>query len=277
MSRNYFIYGVKRTGNHAIINWLMPQVGKAVRFFNDHWYMLLDLSKRDDEHHLVEHILQLHRTKIFVDGERRRFSESYLKEYNDINNIISFESVKLSQMLELETQWLQDLNKGIKRFNPELIIGNDNTYIVILRNPWNVAASQYRWMWDRKDFNRVDIDMVVWSEFYGHYIEQTPDIHFIIYDKWFQDIDYRKKISSDLGLEFNDLNINKVANAGGGSSFDKMSFDEDAQKMDVLTRYIQMKEDKNMKVFMETDMASELKNKWNHLCDLEDITNLKIK
>jgi hypothetical protein len=278
MSKNYLIYGVKRTGNHAIINWLMPQIGEVVRFFNDQKYMLKDLTEIDDEHHLVEHILQLHRTRVFVDGELKRRGESFNEEYDNVNNIISFEGIKMSQYFELENQWLRDMNRGIKTINPDLVIGNDNTYIIMLRNPWNIAASQIRWSLDRPNYDRVDVDMDVWDEFYGHYIEQRPNTHFIIFDKWFSDIEYRKKISSDLGLEFSDLNINKVANAGGGSSFTQEKFDGKAQEMNVLNRYKEMMGHERMqKRFLNTDMAIETKNKWNHLCDLENIVELKIK
>jgi len=279
MSKNYLIYGVKRTGNHAIINWLIPQVGEAVRFFNDQKYMLMDLTNRDDEHHLVEHILQLFTAKVFHNNKMGRSTEAFSDEYINVDNIISFESTKLNRMLELECQWLEDLNRGIKLRNSKLVIGNDNTYIILLRNPWNIVASQIRWRIDRKDkYERTDIDMEVWSEFYEHYItSKHPNPHFIIYDKWFMDIEYRKKVSSELSLEFSDVNKNKVARAGGGSSFDKMEYDDRAEEMNVLNRYEEMMYHESMQDFVKTDMGIEVKNKWNHLCDLENIIELKIK
>ena len=283
MSKNYLIYGVKRTGSHGMINWLIPQIGDAVRFFNDRKYPLLDFTNsdfdRNDEHKLIEHVLELDTdVRVYVNNEKKRSGESYWEEYNDIDNIISFEGVEFNKVCEVETQLLQDLNRGLKVKNPDLVVGNDNTYIVFLRNPWNVAASQIRWSLDRPDnYNRVHRDMVVWSEYYEHYINQNPDIYFMIFDKWFIDIEYRKKISSDLGLEFTDINKKKVAIAGDGSSFDKMKFDGEAQKMDVLNRYNQMIDNKKMLAFMETDKGVDVKNKWNHLCDLENIIDLKIK
>ena len=279
MSKNYMIYGTKRCGHHGIIDWLKPQIGEIVRHFNDRRYALMPLEHRDDEHNLVEHLLELReKVYLFDNGIRQRSSEVYLDKYNDVDNIISFEGIELTRMNELGEQWLQDMNRGLKTINPNFSISNDMTHIVVLRNPWNIAASQIRWSLDRPDnYNRVLIDMAVWSDFYDNYINKKEDTHFIVFDKWFMNIEYRKKISSDLGLEFNDINKNNVALAGGGSSFDKMNFDGNAEDMNVLYRYQEMMEHPRMKErFLDTDMASEVKNKWNHLCDLEEI-DLKIK
>ena len=71
--------------------------------------------------------------------------------------------------------------------------------------------------------------------------EQKKYKNFIIinYNKWFVEKKYRKWIVTEkLGLDnFVDNKINQVAEAGGGSSFDKMSFQHRAQNMDVLNRW----------------------------------------
>jgi hypothetical protein len=282
MAKNYLIYGVKRTGNHAIINWLIPQIRDSVRFFNDQKYPLLDFTQpefnRDEEHCLVEHVLKLDSdTRVYVKNQRLRSGDSYLPQYNDIDNIISFEGVEFNKVCEVLPQWLEDFNRGLKIRNPNLVVSDDFTHIILLRNPWNIAASQIRWSLDRVNYNRVDRDMVVWNEYHDHYINQNSDTHFIIYDKWFGDIEYRKAISIELGTEFTDINKNKTALAGGGSSFDKMKFDGKAEEMNVLNRYEEMMHHKKMQDFVKTDMANEVKNKWNHICDLEEIKDLKIK
>ena len=156
MSKNYLIFGVKRTGNHGMIDWLIPQVGDAVRFFNDRKYALLDFSKedfdRDEEHKLVEHVLQLDTDVwVYVNNDKKRSGECYWEEYNDIDNIFSFEGIEFDRMNKIESQWLEDMNRGLKLRNPDLVVGNDNIYIIFLRNPWNIAASQIRWSLDRPD------------------------------------------------------------------------------------------------------------------------------
>ena len=47
--------------------------------------------------------------------------------------------------------------------------------------------------------------------------------------------------------------------------------------MNVLYRYEQMKDNERMKVFIKSDKGIDVKNKWNHICDLENIEELKIK
>lgn len=277
MNRTFLIFGVKRTGNHAIINWLIPQIGDVVRFFNDQHYFFVD-STKFDEHHMAEHVLQLGVGRIFINNEKKRHNEVYLEEYSNVDNIISFEGLKFGEMFPRKDQWINDFNVAVKRFSRKLEISDDITYIIILRNPWNFVASQIKWREMRPEYDRYNIDIDVWEEFYGLYLEKNqPNAHFIIYDKWFIDINYRKKISKELGIKFNDINLNKVATTGGGSTFDKMEFDGKAQEMNVLFRYKQMMDNKKMLNFIESEKGVVVKNKWNHLCDLEKTKNLKIK
>ena len=46
--------------------------------------------------------------------------------------------------------------------------------------------------------------------------------------------------------------------------------------MNVLKRHEQVN-NYSMNTFKESELGQELKNKWNHICDLEEIKELKIK
>ena len=63
MNKNYMIFGTKRCGHHAIIDWLMPQIGDVIRFYNDRKYIFYSFEEDIDEHNLVEHMLEL-RSKV---------------------------------------------------------------------------------------------------------------------------------------------------------------------------------------------------------------------
>ena len=183
-------------------------------------------------------------------------------------NLIGFENVELSKYLERKQEW----------FN---IIGGKCKTIVILRNPWNIVASHIKhsgktFRSPKTIINRIPTIYPLWCDYYKHYINNTEDLTFIIYDKWFNDIDYRKSISLKLGLNFIDIGLNFVAEEGDGSSFDGRNFNGKAQNMDVLRRYENI-DNKEMQDYMNSEIGLELKEKWNNLCDLEKINELKIK
>ena len=175
-------------------------------------------------------------------------------ELSEGNNLIRFESLYFSDYVE----------KNI-----------DAKTIAVLRNPWNVIASHNKWNRGGVLYKRKNEAIKIWNDYYNKYLNNDLDILFIIYDKWFSDKEYRKNIINKLGLEFSDEGFETVPKAGGGSSFDGVEYNGNAQQMDVLSRYKQVS-NYSMNLFKESDAGLDLKNKWNHICDLEEIKELKI-
>ena len=64
-----------------------------------------------------------------------------------------------------------------------------------------------------------------------------PNKVVVSFNRWFTDKTYRRVLSSLLGLEFSDVALNQVSPHGSGSSFDSMKYDGSAQNMEVLARY----------------------------------------
>ena len=131
--------------------------------------------------------------------------EMFFEAESDGNNLIRREAINL----------LEDNN---------LEIENAKT-ISMLRNPWNVIASHAQWKVRANGplYLRKISATKKWLQYYEEYVNTESKIYFIIYDKWFTDIEYRKKISNDLGLEFSDEKFEHVPRSGGGSSFDRKS------------------------------------------------------
>jgi len=179
------------------------------------------------------------------------------------NKYIGFENLRISEFNTDKEEWVNKFELG------------DMKTIMILRNPWNQMASHIQWRPESSPDRRNYVIELI-SDFQDDYLTGIKDIDFIIYDKWFQDINYRKQISSQLGLEFSDEGLQIVFGAGGGSSFNGIEYDGKAQEMDVLNRYKQVDNDL-MNEFKKSEIGQQLKNKWNHICDLEEINELKIK
>jgi hypothetical protein len=238
---NIIIFGNARSGNHAISYWLTPQFQDGVRCFNNYRYF-----RWKDEENLYRH------TEHVDDGVK--------------NNLFGVQNINLSVFEREREEW-------INKFKYDL---TDLKVVALLRNPWNLIASHVQWKWRQPLYQRKSGAINRWNEYYGIYLENANDYVFVIYDKWFQDIEYRKEISKKLGLEFSDENLNLVSGEGNGSSFNKREYDGRAQQMNVLNRYKQI-DNFSMNNFKESEIGQDLKNKWNHICDLEEIKELKIK
>jgi len=62
----------------------------------------------------------------------------------------------------------------------------------------------------------------------------------IMYDDFVQSLEYRKNICQQLEGRYNEIKLDSVRNSGGGSSFDGIKYNGNAQKMNVLKRYKQV-------------------------------------
>ena len=129
--------------------------------------------------------------------------------------------------------------------NPAYPSSNRRT-IVLLRDPYNQFASCiYQWgspstmMPEHHIINTIHLFAEAWKalarEFLGLTSFLPKNSVFISFNRWFSDTDYRRKLSADVGIPFNDNGINSVSVMG--SSFDHKSYDGRAQDMDVFGRW----------------------------------------
>jgi hypothetical protein len=116
-------------------------------------------------------------------------------------------------------------------------------YVLVLRSPWNQLASILAWKkrWYLKNKDRF---IHGWLNSANEYLGIThflpkPKI-FINFDEWFVNKQYRQLISEKMNIKFSDRGLNIVLPMGygkKGSSFDKMTYMNKAQNMNVLNRW----------------------------------------
>jgi len=134
----------------------------------------------------------------------------------------------------------------------------ERIYVFVLRDPFNLFASRSYHVYSKK--MTIEQTMNIKEVWKGHAKEILGDTNYyknkipIIYNKWFTDIDYRKKISGKLGGMFSDESINVMHSAGGYSSFDRKNklLKNSAQKLRTLERW---------KKFLISDNYDEFKKK----------------
>ncbi len=234
------VHGLKRSGNHAILNWLLSQHDiTKVFFINDVGLGKNPLVKRKNGIPILEYgpdqlpcIKKL--LKDPKNKELKRDILLYSQEDNDLY------------------EYMEKTHNNQIKWN----LHHSNKYdIFILRDPLNCFTSRYLFE-DKADKYQPRIScperykevVDLWKQ-YAKFcldIEKQSSIDsiliFINYNKWCINKKYRKNISAKFkDASFNDKTINQVPGYGWGSSFGKLklkTFNKDRKIL--FERYKQM-------------------------------------
>lgn len=208
----YLMHGMKRSGNHAITNWLLPQI-KCVHFNN-----LIPVGK-----------ILLGRPmpdpKPFAGWRRQE---------------------ELSRGTSLP-RLLVTLEDHDLRLMPFTGIDIPARSLLILRDARQLFSSRVRKAFrvDMPAYPRaagevMERAVTLWKQHARCFLGASDDCPArvaILFDAWFDDIAYRAAISAAMDLSFDDRGYGKVSPEGGGSSFDGTAFNGRAQFMGVANRY----------------------------------------
>lgn len=210
-SRLFLLHGMKRSGNHAIVNWLTPQL--RCRVFNN--FIPLGPLLRGNPM-----------------PDPRPFAAWRSAQERSQGTPLS------SALVTLEDHDL--------RLMPFLDVDMRLQRLLVLRNPRDLFASRIRKAFrvDMPAYPRADGAVLeraikLWSQHAHCYLGDAsayPGRVAILFDAWFRDAEYREAVSDALGVAFNDSGFGRVGPEGGGSSFDGTRFDGNARLMDVGNR-----------------------------------------
>ncbi|MDJ0845042.1 hypothetical protein [Crocosphaera sp.] len=237
------VIGMRRSGNHAIINWLLAQVPKDTIFLND----------------LQSGLRQLRQ------GKNTTFFKNLRKilEQNSFQDTLihSYEDIALSSLSNPYYNLMRLIYFGKAQQNIDILILRDpyNTiasrikatqiesdYTVAPMKRWSAFQEQYN---KYRDFYYKDYMMVenpdltpvdLWLQYAREFIGETNFLKIKVclnFNQWFSDASYRQELAEKIQINFTDSNLNKVASYGKGSSFDNNVYDGNAQKMNVLERW----------------------------------------
>lgn len=263
-------WGIQRSGNHALINWIMAQYKEPKMFLNNQPFGSDLISSPEDplstlgkEHHRSPRVF-------YAQKREENWQEIWGSPKGKLNELllISYENHDLNKITELEYQ------RGCEAIGDSVVGNSLNTInVVIIRDPFNM------WTRDMPDPPKPQ-DPELWKVYAREYLNETnilPNKVSINFNRWFSNKEYRRGISNQLGVSFSDDGLNKVSKAGGGSSYDRTKFDQNAQAMKVLNRWEQsrnflkkrrllrtLKRDSEMLRLVETIYPS-LHSKWNRI------------
>ena len=202
----WLLHGMKRSGNHALVNWLQPQLDAA--FFNN----LVPLGP-------------------LLRGRPMPAPEDY---------------ARWRATHGAPSRVLASLEDHDLALFPFTAVDAPLRRLLAVRMPDQLFASRIRkaFVVDMPAYPREDGPvlrraMALWKQHARCLLGDAaayPGRVAILFDRWFTDADYRAAIARALGVTFDDRGFGRVGAEGGGSSFDGTRFDGDAAKMAVTDR-----------------------------------------
>ncbi len=218
------LWGIRRAGNHVIHPWLLRQ-------FQHPMYEMLNV-----EYDAV----------VSPGAEKRQF----IKDCSTL--LVGFESHPLTTVRTFEHN--NYFEKSLGHYDK---IKN----IIILRDPWNLFASQLS-CGERRLGHPVGY---LWAEYAKSFIEKPYDAEYVSYNEFVTDETYRRALSEKIGGTFNDSTIDDVSKHGRGSSFDETTYNGRGREMDVFGRWKVWRDvDTYKRLFTQEveELADKLFGKW---------------
>jgi hypothetical protein len=230
------VFALRRSGHHAIVNWIRLQVRGRHCFLNDcspnsNPFVTCRRGTSVIASPFVEH--------------------SYLFWNREASGKLSKKGVLI---YNYEDTPFKDVVTDHFAANRHVWLGNSHKQhdIIILRDPFNLFASKLRWAYGSKSAPSLEqlIETVrMWKDYAREFRGDTnylTDKVTINYNRWFLDRKYREDISRMLELPFNDKGLHIIARWGPttwGDTFDGTRYDGNATAMKVLERWKHYRDD----------------------------------
>ena len=247
-------YGMRRSGNHAIINWLMRNAPGETVFLNNcrqkkpalETFQGSEINGKRQDRSLIS-------DKPVADGAAD--GALLLMSYEDYVPEVT--------------------DKGLDQVSAEFS-ANDITYeILIYRSFLNWSASLLKKIQGNSGYSGLDRLRIMMGamERYVHMLSLVdqpgaPNMVSIHYDRWCQSSDYRAATLKTLGMECRDDDLGAVQRYGGGSSFQKET--QEAHDLSVHERWRMMADDQEFQIVrMAAQQDTRLQNLMERLMPQE--------
>ena len=231
------IVGMSRSGNHAIINWLLAQLPGR-------WCFLNCAEPKTNPFHSARPTEEGKCWRSNDPGFDLEAHQAGRLSPKD-SLLVSHEDTFLKRAFgpdasERQRAWVGDFERRLD--------------VLILRDPYNLFAS--RWRFGHQAFGD-HIMMRMWKQharaFLGHTRALSGPVLGVSYNTWASDEDYRAEIAGQLGLDFTDEGFSEIARCGGGSSFDGTRYDGRPDRMKLFERWQHYRDDRQFRALFDAD------------------------
>jgi len=245
----YVTIALKRSGQHAVINWLCHQLGSVVHF-----------------NHCIFVRRGIFMTATPISGRfvtyqnQEKVDSGWTASNNDKKPLSSF-FAKLDKiglydnlLFSFEDRALTDplLKKLLTKYNPKIIL--------MLRDPYNCLASSFKHHNGKTTLTELQEKKAKLVT----YLEQVLGIKdylkspvaSIEFGSWLKNENYRKAIMENLGLPFSkavETAIEEVQPFGGGSSFDGQNAEHTVLRQKVFERWKSYQDNAEYKNLLSDD------------------------
>ncbi len=252
--REYRVIGLRRSGNHAIINWIGKQIEDKAVFINH--VRPLENPYRNQ----YENLSNPRHSPPPKDWKYRDLDwwkqEKEGKFSVKTGLIYSYEDQELEKIAHPSFERKHDVyvGKSAARFD-----------VIVMRDPFNLLASRLQTKPREGGLNFSMLEVYsrryslpeLWIAYAKESLNETnhlPNKKVVInYNQWFVDINYRRNIADLLKIEFSDRGLNDISVSGRGSSFDGTNYAGSATKMDVLNRWQRFTDCESYRKLLNTD------------------------
>jgi hypothetical protein len=221
------IYGIARSGIHAIADWLyINMLGNTI---------YLDNQNQDDEGYTAswEPGSPLSEWQPGMRDVRLKFNYEWGQKFD--NAITIFENHDLTR---LKPNFHREFGLPSKKFDLLVIRSLRNHYASFIRikKEHRDAACRLR-RFESPNHQKAGIyDLDLWRMYVKEVLNPKDKIT-VLYDLWCKNLDYRLALLDKLGLPHLKRSLNHVPHYGGGSSFDGTAFNGNAGEMQTLDRW----------------------------------------
>lgn len=233
---NMRVFALRRSGHHAVLNWVRYHLRGRYCFLNDCKVGENPFLSCSRDKSIVRHLLGEHAYINWKREERGHHAKkgTIIHNYEDSD----FRAYAATVTPEDEVAWLGPSERSVS--------------VLILRDPFNLFSSKLRWAYggtlapSLEDFGPL---VELWKVYAREFLRITDilsDKVCISYNGWFGDRSYRNAIARNLLFRNRDRGMDEVAKWGPttwGDSFDGLRYDGRARQMKVLSRWKKYQDD----------------------------------
>lgn len=234
------VYGIRRSGNHAIASWILSHFNGVTVHLNDtrekissdpykafaqvfvqgmsFWKCKPKITS------FLKHQLKRSPRMLFVRSDSTVNIE-YIRAYHP----------KALSMLSFEDHPLGDEGDHLFARDYQTYVGSSETIknVVILRDVYNLFASLLKSkMMHKGNCSKFVTLYKAYAGAYLRHASESPDpTIFVNYNQWCMEADYRIEIANQIGFDTLGSAFQEISHMGGGSSFDKLNARQDPGKL----------------------------------------------
>lgn len=242
------ILGLSRSGNHAVINWLISQLQGTYVFLNctepkhNPFFTCRPLSPEGPSYrtNLVDFDIE--------EEQRGNMSRKDFLVYNHEDSFLG--SLNSAAQKDLRRRWVGESS-----------IQKD---ILILRDPFNLFASRMKAGLIRGHYTHHGAKPIstltlrrIYKQHAREFLGEKKNLRnkvLVNFNSWSSDREYRRNLARQLAIPFEDSGFSEVPAVAGGSSFDGTAFAGKAHKMKLQDRWKVFEDDEEYWSLFDEEM-----------------------